>query len=60
MEEYLALFDPGAPDTALLRGRAERLLKVVVRRYRGPAGREYEDTEFTEKGGVSYVIRSVL
>lgn len=58
--QYLQLFDPEAPDTALIRARSDRLQSIVVKKLRAPSGQLFEDTTFVEKGGASYTIRARL
>ncbi|HTB23271.1 MAG TPA: hypothetical protein VK914_11280 [bacterium] len=58
LEEYLALFDPGSPDHALIRQRSAKLKAIIVRKVRTPSGEIFEDTEFIEKSGLTYTIRS--
>lgn len=57
---YLTLFDPSAPDTALLRERSEKLKSIVVKKLRTPSGQLFEDTTFVEKTGATYTIRARL
>jgi len=58
IEDYLALFDPGSPDHALIRQRSEKLKSVVVKKVRSPGGIVFEDTVFVERSGQTYTIRS--
>lgn len=60
MEEYLALFDAGSPDHALIRQRSDKLKSILVKKLRTPTGQMFEDTVFNEKNGLSYTIRSRL
>ncbi len=56
--QYLELFDPTAPDTALIRERSSKIQSIVVKKLRAPSGQIFEDTTFVEKTGASYTIRS--
>ncbi|MGH7442990.1 MAG: hypothetical protein ACREKE_10000 [bacterium] len=60
VEGYLALFDPGSPDYALLKTRSEKLSRIVVRKVKATSGQTFEDTEFMEKSGVAYTVRMKL
>jgi len=58
--EYLALFDEASPDHAVIRQRSANLKSIRVKKLRAPSGQMFEDTEFVEKTGISYTIRSKL
>jgi hypothetical protein len=58
--DYLAAFDPEAPDTQVIRERSDKLKSITLRKVRTPDGRLFEDTTFTEKAGASYTIRTRL
>jgi hypothetical protein len=58
--QYLELFDPSAPDTALIRARSDKIQSIVVKKLRAPSGQVFEDTTFIEKAGASYTIRTRL
>lgn len=60
LAQYLELFDPTAPDTALIRARSEKIQSIVVKKLRAPSGQIFEDTTFVEKAGASYTIRTKL
>jgi hypothetical protein len=59
VEDYLAAFDPQAPDTALIRQRSDRIQSIVIKKVRSGA-RLFEDATFNEKAGASYTIRTRL
>ena len=59
VEDYLALFDADAPDSVLIRERADRILSIRIRRLRS-GGQVFEDSTFTEKAGAVYTIRVKL
>lgn len=59
VEDYLALFDADAPDTVLIRERADRIQAIRVRRLR-VGGQLFEDSTFIEKAGAAYTIRVKL
>ena len=58
--DYLALFDSSSADYAYVAQRSERLASVKVKKLRTPSGQTFEDTEFVEKTGVRYTVRTKL
>lgn len=60
LADYLALFDPDAPDTAYVRERSDRIESIMVKKLRSPSGQIFEDTTIKEKAGASYTIRTRL
>ena len=60
IEDYLALFKDAPTDHELIKKRSGNIAKITIKRLRNAEGREFEDTTFVEKTGVTYTIRTVL
>ncbi len=58
VEGYLAMFDVDSPDHAILKQRAEKISKIIIKKIRRDDGQNFEDTTFIEKSGVTYTVRA--